>query len=265
LALKKHKSIFLIMKKITLLVVSLLTAFTFAQGLETFDNLDLEGNQYVDGSFEGNDGITWTYFHVTGQQDFPIDGNGILLRRLDPEPSPSRLFATIEGGIGSFSVDTRKAFTGNNERRLTLLINDEIVGEFVHQFGEGEDDTVVPFEVEEINIEGDFTLEITIGGEDTGNRQIVLDNLTWTGYLGEVSTSDFQKDVFSMYPNPARDFVTINTNSNLEMVVNVYDILGKKVITQTANTLDVSRLKSGVYLVQVTQANNTSVQKLVVR
>src|SRR5690554_2075952 len=167
------------MKKITLLFSLFVVSLAFGQGMETFDNLDLQSTHYEDGSFIGNNGITWDFIHIRNEGDFPIDGAGIMLRRAD---EPSSLSATIQGGIGNFSVDTRKAFTGNSERRLTLLVNNNVIAEFTHQFGEGEDDTVVPFEVDNINIAGEFTLEIRVGGTDLGNRQIILDNLTWTGH-----------------------------------------------------------------------------------
>src|SRR5690606_18474573 len=178
------------MKKITCMLFALLSVMIVsAQGLETFDNAELTSS-YTDGEFTGNDGIVWSYVHSrnegSGTSDsFPIDGNGIMLRRAN---EPSSISATIQGGIGNFSVDTRKAFTGNSQRKLELVINGEVVEQFEQAFGEGTDDTVVPFAVEGINIEGEFTLELRMFGTN-GNQQITLDNIEWTGY-SEVEPCD---------------------------------------------------------------------------
>lgn len=248
------------MRKITLLLSLFIVSFAFGQGMEDFDNLGLQSTHYEDGSFVGNNGVVWNFIHVRNEGDFPIDGAGIMFRRAD---EPSSLSATIQGGIANFSVDTRKAFTGNSERRLTLLINNDVIAEFTHQFGEGEDDTVVPFEVENIDVSGEFTLEIRVGGADLGNRQIILDNLTWTGHA--LSIHDNTKQAVSMFPNPAENIVTIQTKNNEMPSIAVFDVLGKQVLTQTGNTFNVNTLKSGVYMVQVTTTSGVSVQKLVVR
>lgn len=248
------------MKKITLLFTMMFVAFAYGQGLETFDNAEI-GGSYTDGSFIGEGGFEWTYVHSRDQGDFPIDGNGIMLRRSD---EPSSLSATIQGGIGNFSVDTRKAFTGNNQRILELYINGDLIETFEPAFGEGGDETVIPFEVENIDAEGEFTLELRIGG-DPGNRQIILDNLAWTA--PNLSINDNNKLSLNIYPNPVRSgLVTIKTNNNQPLQVAVFDVLGKQVISRTIsnNTLNVSSLKAGIYLVQVTENNTTSTKKLIV-
>lgn len=165
------------MKKITCMLFALLSVMIVsAQGLETFDNAtELPGNSYSDGSFVGNDGITWEYTEARDEGSHAITGEGIMLRNNN---EGGNLTATIQGGIGNFSVDTRKAFTGGGARGLELLINGVLIGdEFVLNFESGEDPTIYPFEVNDINIEGEFTIEIRATG-----AQITLDNIEWTGY-----------------------------------------------------------------------------------
>lgn len=315
------------MKKITLLLAACFsTMIGFAQGSESFDNAALTGS-YEDASFVGDDGFTWTYVHSRDQNIYPIDGNGIMLRRAN---EPSSLSATIEGGIGNFSVDTRKAFSGNAQRNLELVINGEVVEQFMPAFADGdEDDTVFVFEVNDINVEGQFTLELRLFG-DSGNQQIILDNIEWTGFdpcadlmapevettqsiteeqtledievtgeegatfmwysdeelttpadasaaltegeytfyvtqtVGEctseaavvnltvtLSLSDFDTTQLSVYPNPATNNLTISYNEIINQV-EVYNVLGQKVINQSSNSanisLNVSQLNNGTYL-----------------
>jgi ribosomal protein S11 len=190
------------MKKITFLFTFLVFAFSYGQGLETFDNAtDLpSGGSYADGAFEGEDGFTWNYVHARDEGDFGIDGPGIMLRRAS---DPSSLSATITGGIGDFSLDTRKAFTGNAQRILELYINETLIETFEPAFGDGADETVIPFIVEDINIEGEFTLELRVGGTGTTNRQITLDNLAWTAYSSGGSDDGCLDAPFGQWPSAA--------------------------------------------------------------
>ncbi len=248
------------MKKITLLYALLFVASIYAQGLETFDNSTATAS-YSDGSFIGDGGVEWFFVHSRNEGDFPIDGNGIMLRRSD---EPSSLSATIQGGIGDFSVDTRKAFTGNSQRILELYINDNLIDTFEPAFADGEDDTVIPFTVDGIDVEGEFTIELRVAGSP-GNRQIILDNLAWTA--PPLSVNENKNVSFKLFPNPTNTgIVNIQSQSNQQLQVAVFDVLGKQVVSTTISngTLNVSNLKSGVYFVQVTEGNNTSSKKLVI-
>lgn len=87
-------------------------------------------------------------------------------------------------------------------------------------------------------------------------------------YERNLSTVDNFSNGFNLYPNPtSTGVVTIQTKSNQPLQVSVFDVLGKQVISKTVlnSTLDVSNLKSGIYLVQVTQDDSTSTKKLVIK
>lgn len=82
-----------------------------------------------------------------------------------------------------------------------------------------------------------------------------------------LSTNDFETSNFSIYPNPTNTgFVNIKTTSNEAVNVAVYNILGKQVIAQEVNnnTLNVSNLNSGVYLLKLTQNGASTTKKLVI-
>lgn len=177
------------MKKmlVTLFCVAACLATVFGQGLETFDNFDYTGTSYIDGSFVGNGGITWNYFHVTGAvagtNSNPINGNGMILRRSEV---PSRIVSgPIPGGIGNFSVNMRKAYTSAGDRQLALFVNGNWVADS-QTFGgaAGGDPTVHTFAVSGINISGSFTIEIRNIQGGAVNRQVTIDNISWTAYGG---------------------------------------------------------------------------------
>lgn len=70
----------------------------------------------------------------------------------------------------------------------------------------------------------------------------------------------------SIYPNPAKDVVNIVYNGNEALNLEVTDITGKKVMSQTlkTKTIDVSTLNQGLYFVRLYNQQNDFVQKLVV-
>ncbi|UJH66198.1 T9SS type A sorting domain-containing protein [Allomuricauda sp. SCSIO 65647] len=73
---------------------------------------------------------------------------------------------------------------------------------------------------------------------------------------------------FKMYPNPAYgDEIYITTAANGNKKITVYDVFGEIVLTDiiTTNTLNISRLVPGVYVLQVTEQNKTMTRKLVVK
>lgn len=83
-----------------------------------------------------------------------------------------------------------------------------------------------------------------------------------------LSTSLFEANNFNIYPNPVTNgIVNISSNSNEAIKVAVYDILGKQVLnnTLTNNTLNVSSLNSGVYILRLSQNNNTTSKKLIIK
>lgn len=175
-----------------LMVLTILTSVN-GQGLETFNNSNATAS-YADNSFTGNDGIVWSYFHSRDDGGFPVDGKGLMLRRA----SDSKLEASaIPGGIGSFSMDMRKAFTGNAVRQLELYINGELKGTSI-EFGgfSGGDATIHTFEVNDINVQGDFDIRIKLTGSASTNRQVVIDNISWTEF-GEVTAA--ATPVFSQF------------------------------------------------------------------
>lgn len=148
---------------------------------EGFDNLTeiATGTQYAEGSYTNN-GITWNFF---GQSpiganggDYSIDGQGILLRRA----SDGFLEATLPAGVGVFSFEYRKAYTGGNARQLELIVNGTSVAT-TEIFGNtsGEDTTVYTFSYE-LNTEESTLVRIKLTGEEITNRHVTIDNISWT-------------------------------------------------------------------------------------
>ena len=144
-------------------------------GLEDFTNSNATSS-YTDGSFVGNNGITWTYVDSR-------DGNGdanssgitlpaLMLRRsLDNSAVSS---SAISGGIGDFSVKLYKGFTGNGNRQVELFINGVSKGTST-PFNDYDEHI---FTVNGIDISGDVVIKIT----NPTSNQVIVDDISWTGF-----------------------------------------------------------------------------------
>jgi beta-glucanase (GH16 family) len=80
-----------------------------------------------------------------------------------------------------------------------------------------------------------------------------------------LSIEDTFADKFSIYPNPASDVITINTNENIDKVL-LYSILGQLVINEkiTTKQIDTKHLKSGLYILKIYSENNTITKKVII-
>ena len=92
-----------------------------------------------------------------------------------------------------------------------------------------------------------------------------MDSFVVEGTLG---VDDFNTLDMSLYPNPVDgNYVTIQTPINGVKEVEVFDILGKRVINTNliSDSLDISELNPGVYMVKVTVENQSKVSKLIIK
>ena len=92
-----------------------------------------------------------------------------------------------------------------------------------------------------------------------------LDSFLVFGYI-HVGIGDNTTSQISIYPNPATDFVSINTN--LQSNVEIYSTSGQLVLNANlisgVNKLNISSLQSGVYVVKVNSSNgDTFTSKLI--
>ncbi|GAB3340054.1 hypothetical protein GCM10027429_27160 [Marivirga atlantica] len=144
--------------------------------VEDFANSNATSS-YAASSFIGNNGIEWSYVE---SRDANNDTNGsgidlpaLMLRRISDNSKITS--STISGGIGDFSVKLYKGFTGAGERQVSLYIN----GDSITSSTPFDNFDEQIFEVTDVNIDGDFVLEI----RNKATGQIIIDDITWTSYV----------------------------------------------------------------------------------
>ncbi|MTE27463.1 endonuclease [Winogradskyella ouciana] len=111
-----------------------------------------------------------------------------------------------------------------------------------------------------------------------GNRNPFIDNpylakVIWGGdeepedTWGTLSVEDVEQDtLFSLSPNPASHTVSIKLPNSIETRIEIYDVLGKRVFIRKVNEsmdINISNLKSGLYIVKFIQKNRTVSKKLI--
>lgn len=79
---------------------------------------------------------------------------------------------------------------------------------------------------------------------------------------------DESQNVFSMFPNPAKNTVFANVNTQ-NTQLSIYDITGKSVLNKSLNlgenSIDISHMPSGVYLVRFTADGFNQTKKLIIQ
>lgn len=126
------------------------------------------------------------------------------------------------------------------------------------------------------DIQGSWTFWITDVNEDGVISNI--DSITVSVCsLGAVSLSTEENTVlenFGIYPNPAQDTfnLSLNTTSAEDVNVELYDLTGRNLKAITYNgkisineSIDVSLLPAGIYIVKVNQGNSSLSKKLIIR
>ncbi|WP_323788582.1 T9SS type A sorting domain-containing protein [Psychroserpens sp.] len=83
----------------------------------------------------------------------------------------------------------------------------------------------------------------------------------------ELSSTDFEVDNFSIYPNPANEWISIKTKSGSEATAQVYDVNGKflfkKELTTELTAIAIDQLSAGVYLISVSSNTMQSTKRFI--
>lgn len=106
-----------------------------------------------------------------------------------------------------------------------------------------------------------------VGAEDTQEYSLIITGIDADTTL---DSDNFDKSLFSIWPNPANSILNISIpNIEPNTVVNIFDIQGRQIIvnkpiSETATTISLDGFSKGVYLVRVSNENATVTKKLIV-
>ncbi|WP_055447584.1 T9SS type A sorting domain-containing protein [Lacinutrix mariniflava] len=250
------------MKKIYLLGF-LLTSLFYTNAQNIISNSGFE-------NFTGNTPDSWTLetgYSTAPESSITIEGSKSLkvnLTTTDSENTDLNKSVTVIGDkVYDVSVSVYHLST-DNDARVALVVNGFETYSDPTITDQWQTVSTTYTQAANASIQVGFRF-LSLSGFD-GSSTMYIDNSSMIE-KATLSTQNFEKATFSMFPNPTTDSVNIKTASNVATQVSVFDILGKQVINTTLNTerLDVSALKSGVYTVRLSQGNTTSTKKLVIK
>jgi len=103
------------------------------------------------------------------------------------------------------------------------------------------------------------------GPRETGHT-VYFDNVVF-GDVETVSTTDFEADGISAFPNPSKDAWNVSSENAPITQVQVFNAIGQVVWSAVPHNemvaIDASALKPGLYITRIQTANGTSVLKLI--
>lgn len=77
-----------------------------------------------------------------------------------------------------------------------------------------------------------------------------------------LSTNSFNKANVYIYPNPSKDIINIETNSNV-INIEIYDFLGKKILNISEKVIDISHFVNGVYIAHINTDDGVIIKKII--
>ncbi|TVZ55394.1 putative secreted protein (Por secretion system target) [Lutibacter sp. Hel_I_33_5] len=112
-----------------------------------------------------------------------------------------------------------------------------------------------------------YVAAIAGNGSGTSGDQVVTATSSSFSVLG---IAEAKKLNFSMYPNPAKDRVQVRlSNREQNALVTISDYTGKTVqkrqVSSSDNSLDISNLASGVYIMKISSDGKVGTKKLIKR
>ena len=170
--------------------------------------------------------------------DFNLDGSlDIFISGMNVDGSAENIIAKLyeNNGSGVFTENTNESFSG-------AQYGDADAGDY----------------------DNDGKVDIFVTGSDASYFGIAkLYHNENINAVNEVLANKFE-----IYPNPAHNVVNIENKDGFDYTINVTDLTGKNILSRTANgttRIDVSDLPMGMYLIKISDNQNSFVKKIVVK
>jgi hypothetical protein len=261
--------------------------FVSDQNNNRIRKIDASGNVTTfagNGTGSSNDGSgTAATFNGPSGMDFDSNGNLILVeynagnvRKI----TPSGTVTTIASGFSSpadvATYDTNIVFVADSDNSaIKRIAQDGSIANFTYAggtFGDVDGDifTAQFGYVGGITFDNNNNLVFTDLGfnkikritAETSNRVPVTVDVT------SLATPNFDiSNSIKLFPNPATNVITIETNNLSNVVVEVYDLNGRLIInqniSQASNEVKLLQLESGVYLFKIKSKEGEMVKKVI--
>lgn len=215
---------------------------------ETFENIGTSSGSYSNVSWTGDDGGTWNA--TDSRTDQTLNTRSITVR------NGVVTLPVTSGGIGTLTVTTQRVFSGSSGT-FNLNVNGNFVSTIDYS------DTAETITIPNINVENNIS--IVIDGNSSASNRVKFDDLSYTCFT-TLSVDEFNTSSIKIHPNPVKNNLTIDLKLDIDTKIEIYDILGKRVYRSTLNNtsiINLQSLKTGIYIVKITQNNATITKRLI--
>ncbi|MEZ4802454.1 MAG: endonuclease [Gelidibacter sp.] len=213
---------------------------------ESFENIPSSSSTYADRVWTGDNGYN---FHATdARTDQTLNGRTITVRNGILECTD------FVGMLETVTVTTQRVFSGGTGT-FDLVVNGDFIATI--PYGDNPITTSIPVGIDDFE-------SLVINNNSVPTNRVNFDDLIWT--CGLLGTDEFTENQFKIYPNPAKNMLHIDLKNSAETKIEIYNVLGKRVFQKTIQNSDVillDDLSSGVYIVRLTQDNNSISKKLI--
>ena len=199
-------------------------------------------------SWTGDDGGTWNA--TDSRTDQTLNTRSITVR------NGVVTLPVTSGGIGTLTVTTQRVFSGSSGT-FNLNVNGNFVSTIDYS------DTAETITIPNINVENNIS--IVIDGNSSASNRVKFDDLSYTCFT-TLSVDEFNTSSIKIHPNPVKNNLTIDLKLDIDTKIEIYDILGKRVYRSTLNNtsiINLQSLKTGIYIVKITQNNATITKRLI--
>ncbi len=238
-------------------------------GIIGADDVTLGGSPvFIFASPNGGTGIT---INTTGYSISGTDSGNYTLTQptlsADITGQTVAITSTEIGPTGANPIPVTITFSGS----VTGFVEGEITvgnGTTSNFSGSGAVYTVDIIPTAAGNVTIDVNANVAVDGGMTGNEAAPQFSITYDNLLGV--DDELLATGVRLYPIPATNSITIHTDTSLRIEkAEIFDIRGKMIIskvlnsTSEVNTIDISSMESGVYLMTVYSENGSLTQRII--
>ena len=218
---------------------------------ESFNNMPANSSAYSSFTWTGDNGFDFSA--TDARTDQTLDGRAITIRNGSLQYTDN-----FSDFIDEFTITTQRVFSGGSGT-FDLVINGNVVGTIPYS------DTPTTTTISNIDLGVEVFNTLSIENNSTGSNRVRFDNMSWT--CGLLSTPEVDLNSIKIYPNPVNDILNIDLPNEVESTIEIYDILGKRVLKQIINSssaINVQRLKAGIYILKITQGEANLSKRLII-
>ncbi|MGA9637645.1 T9SS type A sorting domain-containing protein [Flavobacterium sp.] len=220
-------------------------------GTGTDDDFDFTNGD----TFFAYQGVIATASWIAGISSHPNNGSGNTATAIPTTLTTANAFLKLfAGGTGATNGIAAAVYSKTlvgSATELRTSINNSIQGaDLVAPNWTRSTTNPSPYKFWAYNVSVNYPT--AIGAGDIGSTNLFV--------------ADFQSaNTIGVYPNPVKNQLTINASSTIDATI-IYDILGKPVLSSVnSNSIDVSALNSGTYIVKVILDNGSSSTKKIIK